>query len=213
VIYEQVHAGDQTQNRLAQLVNEYPDEHLISRAIAGQDAKFTMPIMLLRANAAPPNVQQTPIALIEPSPDRWLEPQWSADPSQQLELKSDSMLREPAPIVVAAQRPSPVGNGQQRMLLVGSGSWLLSFDADLVIPIGGNRNALVYPGNYELMLASVSWLAGMDDLIAASPMSQEVSRLRDLSPEARTRWFWILVAGLPLLCVAAGAAIWLMRRD
>jgi hypothetical protein len=47
VIYEQVHAGDQTQNRLAQLVNEYPDEHLISRAIAGQDAKFTMPVMIL----------------------------------------------------------------------------------------------------------------------------------------------------------------------
>jgi hypothetical protein len=63
------------------------------------------------------------------------------------------------------------------------------------------------------MLASVSWLAGMDDLIAASPISQEVSRLRDLSPDARTRWFWIVVAGLPLLCIAAGAAIWIARRS
>jgi hypothetical protein len=116
------------------------------------------------------------------------------------------------PLVIAAERESPTGNAKQRMMLVGSGGWMLTWAADGVTPIGGDRVALIHPGNHELMLASVAWLSGMDDLIAASPVSQEVPRLRGVTPQVRTMWFWIAVIIAPAMCVAMGAVVAIVRR-
>ena len=122
------------------------------------------------------------------------------------------MLAAPVPVIVSAQRRSPAGIASQRFVLVGAGGWMISNTADAVRDIGGGRVALENPGNHELMLASVAWLAGMDELIAASPMSQEVSRLRGITPEVRAAWWWIIVAGVPLACFLLGGLVWLWRR-
>ena len=61
-------------------------------------------------------------------------------------------------------------------------------------------------------LGGFAWLAGLDELIAPGPVSQEVARLRDLTPGARRLWGWLLVALLPLACVGLGAVTWLVRR-
>ena len=90
---------------------------------------------------------------------------------------------------------------------------MVSNVADVVLDVGGGRVALINPGNHELMLASAAWLAGMDDLVAASPVSQEIARLRGISPETRTRWVWIAVAGLPAVCVLLGVCVWMIRRN
>ena len=62
------------------------------------------------------------------------------------------------------------------------------------------------------MLASVAWLADMDDLIAASPLSQEIPRLRDITPQVWWRWFWIAVVGLPLAAIVTGIVVAAVRR-
>jgi hypothetical protein len=89
---------------------------------------------------------------------------------------------------------------------------MLSYVSDRVYTIGGSRIMLEFPGNYEFMLASLAWLAGLDELIAPSPMSQEVPRLRDVTQADRRRWFWLTVAALPGACVGLGLLTWLVRR-
>lgn len=213
VIYERVRvSGSQMQMRIAQLVNEYGDEHRIARAVAGQDSRFTLPVPVRATTQAAEDATSTPLAFVKPNGDRWLERQWSLNPEQTIDPEESSMLSESTPVAMAAQRPHPRGIGQQRLVVVGAGSWMLSFDADKVFPLGGNRIALVYPGNYELMLASVAWLADMDDLIAASPLSQEIPRLRDITPQVWWRWFWIAVVGLPLAAIVTGIVVAAVRR-
>ena len=95
----------------------------------------------------------------------------------------------------------------------GSGGWLLTYVADRVYSIGGERVALEYPGNYELMLASIAWLAGMDELIAPSPMAQEIPRLRGITPEDRRHWLWLTIGALPGACLLLGLMMWMVRRN
>ena len=78
--------------------------------------------------------------------------------------------------------------------------------------MGGDRLALVNPGNYELLLASIAWLAGADELIASSPVSQQVARLDGLTPPVRTLWRWMALAIVPGACLLSGVSVWVIRR-
>ena len=89
---------------------------------------------------------------------------------------------------------------------------MLTYIADAVTGLGGERYALLNPGNHELILASVAWLAGMDDLIAQSPAGQEVARLGEIGDAASQRWFWLIVVVMPASCLLAGALVWMVRR-
>jgi hypothetical protein len=203
-------ATGQTQPTLGQAVHEFSSEHLIGRALNGLQTYFGTPVPL-RVVEVEGGVRAHAIAAIQPSPERWLERDWTdigrraRDPMQ--------AMTEAAPMVVAAERIHPITGRPQRFMMVGSGGWMVSNVADVVLEIGGGRVALINPGNHELMLASAAWLAGMDELIAASPISQEVARLGDVTSEARLRWMWITVAGLPGACAALGVLVWMMRRN
>lgn len=70
-----------------------------------------------------------------------------------------------------------------------------------------------YPANAELFVNSVYWLAGLDELIAASPRTQDIRRI---DPALRAGTLntvrWVLLGGLPVAVVAAGMGVWLVRR-
>jgi hypothetical protein len=114
--------------------------------------------------------------------------------------------------VVAVERRNPVGPGPQRLLVVGSGGWLLSYLADVVVNAGGDRMVLVNPGNHELLMAGVAWLANADDLIAASPVSRQVARLDGVTGSVQTLWRWIALAIIPGACLGLGIFTWAARR-
>ena len=115
--------------------------------------------------------------------------------------------------MVAVVRRNPVESGSQRFLLVGSGGWMLSYLADVVVPVGGDRMVLVNPGNYELLMAGISWLGGADDLILSSPVSRQVARLEGLTPSVLALWRWIALAIMPGACLGLGIAVWFVRRS
>lgn len=104
----------------------------------------------------------------------------------------------------------PVGNGSQRVVVVGSHLWLFDMVARRTSEIEG-RIVETSPGNTELARASIDWLAGQDAMIARSgdaaafPIVQPMGegRLRAL------RWFFI--GGLPMLVLILGAVVRLMR--
>ena len=129
-----------------------------------------------------------------------------------------SRLRRPAAVVVALQRPQPIGGVQlgttQRLVVVGSGNWLYSYLSDAMVGVGGQRQVLVNPGNHALLMASVAWLSHEDELIARSPLSQQVARLDGITPEVRRRWRFAAVVCLPALCGVTGfMVLWRRRRS
>ncbi|MFP4144378.1 MAG: hypothetical protein ACOCTI_00070 [Phycisphaeraceae bacterium] len=68
------------------------------------------------------------------------------------------------------------------------------------------------PGNAQLFLSSVYWLAGMDEMIAAGPQEQMVRRVGELGDSERMVYGWGLMAGLPAVVVLAGVGVALVRR-
>ncbi len=211
VIHESVLASaDQREVIKGQAVQRFESSHPIAQAVHGQQAYLNLPTPIQISDFT--GVEHHILAQVPPAENRWLEQQWEIPGDRLDEPRDDQRLDEPAPIIVAAERPHPMKPGRQRLLLVSSGGWMLSYVADAAVSIGGDRMALVYPAHHELMLASAAWLAGMDDLIARSPTSQEVARLGEIGTAAG--WFWtiLFIGGLPLGSLLLGLGVWMIRK-
>ncbi len=69
-----------------------------------------------------------------------------------------------------------------------------------------------FPGNQELFVNSVFWLAKMEQLIAASPRTQDIRRIQEIS-NAKMRIIRLaLLVGMPLGTLALGVGVYLIRR-
>ena len=69
-----------------------------------------------------------------------------------------------------------------------------------------------FPGNAELILNSLLWLAHHDELIAASPRSQDIRRVQPVSEATLSLYRWLLLLGLPALFLITGITVWAARR-
>ena len=78
--------------------------------------------------------------------------------------------------------------------------------------LGGDRLVLANPGNRELALSSIAWLAGLDDLVATAATGREISRFSGLSSDARAAWGLALTVFLGLGPMLLGTMVWSMRR-
>ncbi len=197
--------------RVAQMT-DFAHGHPIAAAVHGLQTSFDLPVVVRPAELIPTGVRHTDLALIKPAPHRWLETDWAVNPASINQPIDRSAFDEPLPIAVAVERTHPIDGGLQRCIVIGSGGWLMSYLADRVVDAGGERVMLVNPGNYELLLASIAWLAGQDEMIAPSAVSQQVSRLDGITPAVRTRWRWIAVVVMPGGCLMLGAVVWFIRR-
>lgn len=213
-IYEAVRVGeDRFEYDRGQAVQRFEADHPISRAVHGQQAYFVLPVPVeMIDDEQSAAVRREVIASVRPSAHRWLEEDWATKTAAGDEIERGEPFDEPLPIVVAAQRQSPMGGRSQRFILVGSGGWMLSYVADAVTGLGGDRYALTNPGNQELILASVHWLAQMDELIAPSAVSRQVARLDGIDGTVALTWGLIAVVGTPLGCLLLGVLVWLGRR-
>src|SRR2546421_3479536 len=71
-----------------------------------------------------------------------------------------------------------------------------------------------FPGNSELFLNSIFWLARQEPLISISPTAMEVSRIKEINKGALDFWrVGVLLILLPALVVAAGVVMFMKRRD
>jgi hypothetical protein len=213
VVFEQVLVSpDETSQERGQIVRDFTADHAIARAVHGQRTYLVLPVPINLDDRAASGVRQEVVASVAPSAARWLESDWSRPVEHVVQGATHTPLAGPVPVIVAAQGHSSVTGRAQRFLLVGSGGWLLSYITDIATSLGGERVALEFPGNYELLLASVAWLAHLDDLIAPSAVSQQVSRLDGVT--ARAKWVWgsIVVGGVPAACLILGVLVWGIRR-
>lgn len=213
VVFERVRRSPQEVVRQkGQMLRDFSSGHPIAAALHGQQTHLSLPIAIVQADAPPPGARIDVIAEITPSSDRWLEAEWAVDAPVGDGAAPSEPLTGPVPVIVAVENRHRLRDDPQRVIVVGSGGWMLSFIADAAVSLGGDRVVRQQPGNYELLLASVAWLAGMDDLIAPSAVSQLVTRLDGISPEVRSRWRWIALVLAPAACGLAGLAVFTLRR-
>jgi len=194
-----------------QLLDRVADASPLSERLRGRALLLNQPLRIQRSQPLPEGVQVSTAVSIAPSGDRWLADDWRGDGDGVREVPAGKSLVEPAPIVVLAERK--IAGGAQRAIMVGSGGWLLSNVADLSDNLGGGRTALVNPGNRELLLASVAWLANRADLLGAGLSGREVPRLEGLGDGARIGWTIVLGAVLAIGPLAFGGIVVSRRRS
>jgi hypothetical protein len=210
VVFERL-PGEELVLQQDQTVDSFTDDHPICRALHGRATYFTLPVPIrYDLDRLPGGVEVDRIAAIAPSRSRWIESDWLARINGTNTDEPEDSLQVAVPVVVAASRPGV--DVRHRVMLIGSGGWMLSRVADAVGSVQGGSPALLYPGNAELMLSSVAWLAHMDELIAPSPVSQQVQRLEDIDRADSLTWGIIAIVIVPVLCLALGIVVWLIRR-
>ncbi|MDG2022031.1 MAG: ABC transporter permease subunit [Phycisphaerales bacterium] len=150
------------------------------------------------------------LAEVRPSALRWLEDDWRGDGVQIEEMPGGDRFTAPIPVAVAVEAMGE--NGMQRLVAVGSGGWALSALVNEAGTLGGDRLVLTNPGNRELALSSIAWLAGLDDLVATAATGREISRFSGLSNDARAGWGLALTVFLGLGPMLLGTIVWSMRR-
>ena len=187
---------------------EFPAEHPIAAALNGQRLVLPLPLPIQATED-----RWNALATIEPGQARWLEREWVPSSDLGPVERGTSVLDGPVDVLWSLERAGVDGDAVQRLLVAGSGPWLLTNVADVVVSAGGGRMTLLNPGNHELMQAAVAWLSGEDDLVAQGPLSQEVARLRGVTEGARRGAGWLLLLGLPGLTIVFGLFVYMTRRN
>jgi len=211
LLEESLDEGGEPVVQMFQQLNDFPAQHPIAAALNGQRLLLPLPVPIHALGGTDSSLEQ--VGSIAAGEARWLEEEWT--PSEDLGSirRNGRSLDEPVDVIWSHEQVIP-GTGQtQRILVVGSGPWMLTNIADVVVSIGGERVTLLNPGNHELMFASVAWLSGMDELVAKGPLSQDVSRIRDLSSTSQGFFGWLLVLGLPGSIILLGVVVYLRRRN
>ena len=170
-----------------------------------------------------PGVRAVPIFTVGASPAIWGESSWLgmryANVRQAFqalmppELPAPDAGRDrvqgPFPVVVGAERDR-TGLAPQRMVVVAAPGWFEDLYTQASGAVDGRR-VWAFPGNGELFEASFHWLAGLDELIAGSPRIRDVPRIEPMTEAKLGAIRWTLIAGFPLLVLALGFAVRVLR--
>jgi len=196
VLLQQVAIGPQQVHiQRAQLIESSIGEHVIARAVDSRRIYLPLPIEIVGGES---------LLAIMPTEDRWLDEHWET----QTDAVGKVRLQEQLPVACAL-----VHHGDARTIVVGSGGWLLSWAADRASQLGDGQVTMANPGNSEFLLASLEWLAGLDDWIAASPISQQSSRIVGLTSNMYTVWVVVLILGVPSMILGIAGFSSIRRRD
>ncbi len=93
-----------------------------------------------------------------------------------------------------------------RVLVVGSHLWLFDSVADRPAVIDG-RIVQQNPGNAELFLGGIEWLAGNDGLLGRSAAAFETPTVQPIEAGRLSLIRWLLVGGLPVGVMLVGVAV------
>ncbi len=173
----------------------------VGRAIDGQRLRLDRPIPL---QSDPTASDVSVVVAIEPASERWIEDDWRRDLKGRMVAPESKRFEAPVPVVLAS--------ASQRAILVGSPTWMTTAVADSADALGGGRVALRNPGNRDLLVNAVAWLAGRDDLLAGSGAGREVGRLPRLSKATVGAVGTMEAFAVPALIAAVGAWVVVRRR-
>ncbi|MEM1355701.1 MAG: hypothetical protein AAGH88_12555 [Planctomycetota bacterium] len=203
--------GRATRSTSSFVVTQWPDGSFVEVSLRGIPTYFRVAHPLLLREAG--GVEHTELARID-QPGVFVQRFQPEETGLPIRTEPGSE-RDHVLVAVAAKR------GKGRLITVGDGFWATDEATTLGrLPDGREGPGLAtqpgasvsYPGNTELFVASVFWLANQEQLIASSPRTQDLRRIEPIEPTTLSVYRGVLVAGLPGLVFVIGVAVWLVRR-
>ncbi|MBL4808990.1 MAG: hypothetical protein JKY43_02905 [Phycisphaerales bacterium] len=193
-----------------------PTTHPIGQAISGLSTvlPWSVPITL----DPRVGVETRPIISIPGSQNLWAERDWIklwSTPGQSRQYLNDQPVFDDSKDlrrdrwILAAGAQKELGNSTQRIVVVGSNSWIYDAVTFSQSQLVDGRITTAFPGNLTMLQSSIAWLAGLDDLIAPGIQSRPIATIRPLTDPQLSTYRWILLAGVPglILVLAAGSRI------
>jgi hypothetical protein len=193
------------------VVNDWPKTRIVGESLAGIDTLFSTPMPL----ELEPVGEAEPRALVAVEQPAMYVQRNVPDPDTSAFTPEPGSERERVVIGAASTR------GEARLVTVGDAYWADDRNTSAaVLPDGSTGPGLsekpgariLYPGNADLFVNSICWLAHEEELIAASPRTQDIRRIDPMTDSARLGYIYTLRAGLPALIFGAGIVVWLVRR-
>lgn len=195
-------------------------EHAISQAVRGLTVYLPWALPVRTSTTTPAGVTITPMLVTDNAGGSiWAEAEFVGflqTPAAQQPLlinppsPGNALDDSSGPWTLAAGIERTVGSTAQRVIVVGCNRWMAGDVIGAEASVEG-RTVPAYPGNMELLEASIGWLGGQEGAITRSAQSQAVARIPPLSNETLTALRWSLIGGLPLLILLMGA-IWRVVR-
>lgn len=190
-------------------IKSWPQDLPVTAALAGMDGVFTQACPLVVGPAE--GVTQHPL-VVATGRRLWAERDF-ADQRKIAESDYDeATAADEFTLAVAAER------GDQRLVAVADPIWatdgITTFGriGEMQGPGVAELGGALFPANAELFVNSVLWLAHMDQMIAASPRTQDIPRIAAMDDATIARYRWLLGAGLPVAVLLVGFTAWFMRR-
>lgn len=188
------------------IIDQWPDALPVTKALTGMSGFFAnpVPLELTPDKDKVKGYEQFPLVELDGN-DLWAE----TDPRQD------------------ATRPKDAGNHfvigeavqskENRIIAFGDREWATDYitanaDAQLRLPNLADQLGAAFPANAELFVNSTLWLAGLDDIIAASARTQDIRRIGPISEGADKALRVALIAGMPVAALILGIGVWLVRR-
>ena len=187
------------------LIDTWPTDLPITSALQGMQAHARVVCPILTSESE--GTQHHPLMNIE-GPRIWAHSDLSSPQAVQNAKFVEAQSADSFTVAIASEK-----DGQR---LVTSGDYAWPSDAytsyGLLGPGTAELTGAAFPANSELFVNSVFWLAGLEDLIAASPRAQDVPRINPMSPGTRWWYQFALLAGIPLAVLVIGLTVWWSRR-
>jgi hypothetical protein len=155
-------------------------------------AIFMYPIPLELTAGKSKGYEQFPLVELRGN-DLWAE----TDPKE-------GVTRDPAKASDYYVIGAAVQSKDNRLVVFGDREWATDNVA--------SKAGIAYPGNSELFINSTLWLAGLDDIIAASARTQDIRRIGPITEGGAKALKTTLIAGMPALALLAGLGVWVVRR-
>lgn len=201
-ILELVATSERTREVRAFFEVEAAPDHPSSRGASGMSTLVSEPVELRAGDGAVTSA----LLEIPAATNRWSEEDWRSAARRAVEVPRSKVLDRPAMVLAASVSPS-----NRRTIVSGGAAWILSGLADLTGSLGQERAFLRYPGNRELLVGVVGWLAGLDDGLGAGS-GREVERIPAMS--AISRWLHAGAGAFatPLAALLIAGVVTMRRR-
>lgn len=170
------------------VVQQYAD-HAITKGFAFQTIFPTVRPITARGDVDP-----RPLVVAMTNPSAWGETDWRSGAAQ---YTPESDRRGSLGVLAALEK----GEGETKTRIVAIG------DADFV-----NNRFVNAAGNADLFLNSLNWLVSQEERITIRPKVRAASRLTLTAADAKFLNFFS-IAAMPMLVLAVGLSVWLVRRS
>ena len=204
------------------LVRRKASDHPLAESVDGLAVRLRLATALDVVEDAPEGVRAWPLLRIDDDDQTWAESGWAVlgtpraavAPPTPDERRDD--LDGPWTVAVAAERAPDAldvasGEGRAQRLVVVSGAlWFADPTTTARAQLEG-RVVAAFPGNAELFDNAILYLAGLDELLAPSATARDIPRIAALSDAQLGAIRWSIAAGMPLLVLAIGGALRILR--